>query len=402
MTKRPSFLGGAPAFPKGLPFVRPTIEEPRSLLDDLQGVLESGKLTDGPMVRRLEEDLATEFQVEHCVAVSSCTAGLMLVIQALELQGPVLVPSFTFMATAHAVTWNGLGVLFADCDPDTWCLGPQQVHGNPALIVGVHVSGVPCDVDGLAKKAGDVGASLIYDSAHAAGSRVMSAGASSPLGGFGMAEVFSLTPTKVLSGAEGGFVTTNDASLGGRLRMARNYGNPGDYDSRFPGLNARLSELHAAMALSALRHLEERVANRNQLADLYRELLAPLGGIGFQKVPSDARSSFKDFTVLIDRQEFGCSRDAVAAALAAEGIDTRAYYSPPVHMQSAYRRSVIPTLPATERLAGQVLSLPMWSHLPNEAVERVGEAFTGIRAHAEEIEARFQLPGSPEEPDHHW
>ncbi|MGA7272191.1 MAG: DegT/DnrJ/EryC1/StrS family aminotransferase, partial [Acidimicrobiia bacterium] len=204
------------------------------------------------------------------------------------------------------------------------------------------------------------------------------------------AEVFSLTPTKVLSGAEGGLVTTNDAGLADRLRLARDYGNPGDYDTRFVGLNGRLSELNAAMALASLDHLDEHVAHRNALATRYRELLGQLGGIDFQQVPDGDRSSYKDFTILIDKDGFGAGRDSVVAALHAEGIATRPYYSPPVHRQTAYRHLPERDLPVTDRLAGQVISLPIWSHLPLETVETICEAMEQIHQHAHEISDRVE------------
>ena len=389
MDQRPAVLGGSPVFDTPLPFARPTVEPGYvdAATRDIEATLGSGIFTDGPQVRRLEEAIADRWGVAECVAVSSATAGLTLVIQALDAAGPVLVPSFTFSATAHAVRWNGLDVAFADCDETTWCLGPDQVWGEPAVIIGVHVSGVPCDVQGLEKAAADLGGRLIFDAAHGAGSLVPVDGAPRPLGGFGLAEVFSLTPTKVLSGAEGGLVTTDDHALAEQLRTARNYGNPGDYDTRFAGTNARLSELHAALALLSLSHLEDRVAARNEVADRYREQLGTLPGIGFQEVPEGTLSSYKDFTITIDAGRFGASRDAVDAALQAEGVQTRRYYSPPVHRQTAYADVPERTLPVTERLGDTVISLPMWSHLPLEDVDRVAGAFTRIHAHAAEIEA---------------
>ena len=245
MTTKPALLGGTASFPDGFAFVRPTIEDPAAILARIEAALESGMVTNGPTMRELEARTAEAFGVAHCVAVSSATSGLMLVIQALEPAGPVLLPSFTFSATAHAAHWNHRPILFADCDPETWCLTPHNVYERPALIIGVHVSGVPADVEGLAATARELGADLMFDSAHGAGSLIEIAGTARPLGGFGRAEVFSLTPTKVLSGAEGGLITTNDAALAEHLRWARDYGNPGDYDTRFAGLNARLSELHA-------------------------------------------------------------------------------------------------------------------------------------------------------------
>jgi len=382
----PALLGGMPAFDPPLPFARPTIEDPGAVLERLDGVFDSGMLTDGPLVRELEQRVAEAFDVRHCVAVSSATVGLMLVLQAIDPQGPVLLPSFTFSATAHAARWNGAEITFADCDPDTWTLRADDVYGAPSVVVGVHVSGLPADVSALQKLANEQGLFLVFDAAHGSGSRVTIGGSGRRVGGFGLAEVFSLTPTKVMSSAEGGLVTTNDASLADHLRVARNYGNPGDYDTRFAGLNARLSEPHAALALASLDHLEERVQYRNEVAGRYHEALGGLPGVEFQQVPSWARSSYKDFTILLDGETFGASRDAVAVALRADGVQTRKYYSPPVHRQRAYADVQSPELPVTDRLAEQVISLPIWSHLPLEDVDRVGQVFAAIHEHAAEVE----------------
>lgn len=383
----PAILGGRSLFDPALPFARPTIEDPERVLADIAESLDSGNVTNGPRVAELEERAADLFQVQHCVAVASCTLGLMLVTQALADAGPAVVPSFTFSASAHALAWNGLDPLFSDCDPSTWCLRPEDVPEGARFILGVHVSGVPCDVEGLQNRAAEVGATLVFDAAHGSGSTVQSNRGLRPLGAFGMAEVFSLTPTKVMSGAEGGLVTTDDSDLAERLRWARDYGNPGDYNTRFAGLNARLSELNAALALASVGHLEERVRRRNQIAARYRQLLEDLPGIAFQEVPEGARSSYKDFTVLVEGSEFGCSRDTAVTALRAEGIPTRPYYSPPVHRQAAYAHLSPRELPNTDRLSERVISLPIWSHMPLATADRVSEAFSLIHAHAEIIEA---------------
>lgn len=382
----PALLGGAPVFDPPLPFAQPTLEDKAQVLNRIDRALTSGWLTDGPITRELEEQAAEHFGVRECVAVASCTVGLMLVMQQLKPHGPVVMPSFTFSATAHAAAWNGLDIRFADIDSATWLLGARQIIEPAALIVGVHVSGVPCDVTGLEAYARNTGAQLIFDAAHGAGSLASVDGTRRPVGGFGVAEVFSLTPTKVLSGAEGGLVTTNDTALASQLRLARNYGNPGSYDTLFPGLNARLSELHAAIALTAMTHLESRVEHRNAVADRYRTRLGALPGIGFQQVPAGSRSSHKDFTITIDGEAFGCNRDATVTALKADGIDTRPYYSPPVHRQTAYADLGPFDLPVTDKLASQVISLPIWSHLPLETVDRICDALERIHEHGAALE----------------
>jgi dTDP-4-amino-4,6-dideoxygalactose transaminase len=384
MTGLPAILGGAPVFDSPLPFARPTLEDQPRVENLIKESLSSGRLTDGPLTRALEETAAERFSVDHCVAVSSCTTGLLFVLQALGIEGAVGLPSFTFAATAHAIRWNGLEPRFLDCDEDTWCLTPEVVEGPISALIGVHVSGVPCDVRCLEDLASKLDVPLVFDAAHAAGSLVSTDDGLRPLGGFGVAEVFSLTPTKVLSGAEGGLVTTNDAALAEHIRLARNYGNPGNYDTRFPGLNGRLSELHAALALVAFDHLEERVEHRNRVADRYRELLGEIPGVGFQSVGQGDRSSYKDFTILIG-DGFGCSRDQVVAALDAEGVATRQYYSPPVHLHQAYADLPSRVLPVTEALGNQVISLPIWSHMSLGDVDRVAHAIRRIQDHAEAL-----------------
>jgi dTDP-4-amino-4,6-dideoxygalactose transaminase len=200
------------------------------------------------------------------------------------------------------------------------------------------------------------------------------------IGGFGDAEVFSLSPTKVLIAGEGGIIATNDDSLAERCRIGRDYGNPGDYDTRFVGLNARMSELHAATALASFEDLEERIVRRNQLAERYRKVLDRLPGIGFPVVAEGDRSTFKDFTILVDAERFGMDAAALAGALAAEGVQTRRYYSPPVHRQRAYRW-VGPAnggLPETDRAAAMVLTLPLWTGMADDQVEGVGAAMARL------------------------
>jgi dTDP-4-amino-4,6-dideoxygalactose transaminase len=140
--------------------------------------------------------------------------------------------------------------------------------------------------------------------------------------------------------------------------------------------------LHAALALVAFDHLEERVEHRNRVADRYRALLGGVPGVGFQQVGQGDRSSYKDFTILV-ADEFGCSRDQVVAALDAEGVATRQYYSPPVHRQQAYADLPSRVLPVTEALGDQVISLPIWSHLPLGDVDRVADTIRRIQDHAE-------------------
>jgi dTDP-4-amino-4,6-dideoxygalactose transaminase len=374
--QRPAIDGGQPVFPDGLPLARPAIADPASVADAAVAILASGVLTNGPYVRRLEERAAEYLGVRHCVAVCSCTAGLMLVLRASGLSGDVVLPSFTFSASAHAVVWNGLRPAFADIRPDDLLLDPAAAARSTGVrtsaVLATHTYGTPCDTEALGRLARDNGIRLFFDAAHAFGSRR----GDRMVGGFGDAEVFSLSPTKVLIAGEGGIIATNDDSLAERCRVGRDYGNPGDYDTRFVGLNARMSELHAATALASFADLEERIGRRNQLAERYRKVLDELPGITFPAVAEEDRSTYKDFTILIDPEELGMDAAAVAAALAAEGIQTRRYYAPPVHRQRAYRwvGPANGALPHTDWAAARVLTLPLWTGMGDEQVDGVGVA----------------------------
>jgi dTDP-4-amino-4,6-dideoxygalactose transaminase len=371
----------SPAFPDGLAFHRPARPPLDRVLSRLGPSYESGMLTNGRLVRELEEAAAAYLGVDHVVAVASCTAGLMLVTQALAPPGTtVLMPSFTFSATAHAAAWAGGTPRFAECDVRTCQLDLDDASARldgVGLVVGTHVFGAPCRPAALEELTSSVGIPVMFDAAHAFGA----SHDGRKIGGFGAAEVFSLSPTKVLVAGEGGLVATGDAALAERLRMGRDYGNPGDYDTRFAGLNARMSELHAAVGLCSLEDLDAHLAIRRELADRYRKSLAGLPGLRLQEVDEGDASTYKDLTVIVDPDAFGCDRDQLASALRREGVDTRPYFWPPVHRQQAYAGLLAEhatELPLTDRLSSRVLSLPLWRDMPDDAVDRVADVITRI------------------------
>ena len=365
MVTRPALLGHSPIFEKKVPIAKPVLPEFEELTEGLSEILQSGILSKGPYRSEFEEKIAEHLGVKHALAVSSCTAGLMLTYQALGLTGDVVVPSFTFMATVSALRWAGLRPIFADVDASTTNLDPSAAeaaltHGAQA-IVAVHNFGNPSDIEELELIAQKYQVRLIFDSAHAFGSLYKGRA----VGPQGDAHVFSLSPTKLLVAGEGGIVATNDDDIAESVRIGREFGNCGDYDSVVPGINARMPEFNALLGRHGLRHLESSALHRNYIADFYRARLGNLPGIGFQKVRDGNRSSYKDFSVMIDAEAFGLTRDELDAALTAENIETRKYYDPPVHRQRAYQRFAPPELqlPNTDLLASSVLSLPIWSHM---------------------------------------
>lgn len=394
MGHQPAILGSPPIFEQLLPIVRPTLPAfDGDLAEKTREILETGRLTKGPYLAAMEDRTAENQRVPHAVAVSSCTLGLLLTYRALELEGEVLVPSFTFMATVHPLLWIGAQPVFVDIDPETWNLDPACVESGitsrTSAIVGLHNFGNPAPVRELVAIAERHDVRLIFDAAHGFGALYRG----QPLGSFGIAEVFSMSPTKLLITGEGGMVTTRDGALAKSIRISREYGNPGGYDSIFPGLNARLPEFNALLGLYSLDRLEQSAIQRNQCADWYRTLLADVPGLRFQRIHPEDRCSYKDLSVYVDEEAFGLTRDQLETALAAENVDTRKYYDPPVHQQQIYRRqgSAQPALPVTERVARRSISLPIWSHMEFETVEKLAEAIRAIQAHAPRIER--MLPG---------
>lgn len=386
LTALPAMLGGEAAFPEGLPLMRPTLPDLPRLERRLGAVLQSGVLTNGPAVRELEERVAERLGVTEVVAVASCTSGLALTLQALGAQGQVVMPSFTFSASAHAVTWAKGRPVFADIRPDTLCLDPVAARAlldGAVAMTATHIYGTPCATEALAAAAAEAGVPLVYDAAHALGSRRQGV----PVGRFGTAEVFSLSPTKVVVAGEGGLVATDDAALAETLRLARNYGNPGDYDCVFAGLNARMSELHAVVALHSLEFLDEHVRRRNELADLFWSAVAGLPGLRRPVVEAGDISTYKDLTVVVDEDDFGLDAAALADALRADGVDSRHYYRPSIHAQQAYRDLEPRALPVTDAMAASVVSLPLLSHMSDVQMSGVAGAVLRIHQHAARIRA---------------
>jgi dTDP-4-amino-4,6-dideoxygalactose transaminase len=305
-----------------------------------------------------------------------------------------VLPSFTFSATAHAIAWTGLTPIFAECDPWTLQLDPADadsrlVANDAGAVVATHVFGAPAPVNALRELAERRRVPLVFDAAHGLGTMFEGR----PVGGFGLAEVFSMSPTKLVVAGEGGVVTTNDDSLAETVRMGRDYGDPGDYNTQFAGLNARLSEFHAAMAHASLDDLDDQVAIRRALAARYEKGMADIAGVRLPAVAATDVANFKDLTVLFD-EAFGLDRDTVAAALAAEGIETRRYFSPPVHRQKTYAHLPMSDLPVTDGVARSVLSLPMFGDLTEHEVDGVVEALRSIHDNAEAIGERVAADGS--------
>lgn len=369
-----AIFGGPPAFEDPLHVGRPNLGDRRRLFERLTAALDRHWLSnDGPLVREFETRIADLLSVEHCVAVSSATAGLEILFRAADLTGEIILPSFTFVATAHAAQWVGLEPVFCDIDPATHNLDPAMVEGlitpRTSAIVGVHLWGRPCDVAALEAIATRHRLKLLFDAAHAFGCTHHGR----MVGGFGCAEVFSFHPTKFVNAFEGGAITTNDGSLAERLRLMRNFGFAG-YDRIVElGINAKMNEAAAAMGLTNLDSIDEFIAanRRNHLA--YRNQLESLPELRVLRYDETEKCNYQYFVTEVG-PGCGLSRDQLVAVLWAENTLARRYFYPGCHRAMPYRSGRNDSgrqLAATEEVSGRVLLLPTGTAVDGDDIARV-------------------------------
>jgi len=349
-----------------LPLVRPSLPSLDRYREQLEAVWSSRMLSNfATQVARLEAMARESFGVPDVLAVSSCDVGLVLAVRALEVPAgsEAILPSFTFNSTAHAVLWNGLRPRFVDVDPRTYALDPRRVAAEitpeTGIVVATHIFGAAADVDALSRVAQEHRVPLLFDAAHAVGTRVDDR----HVVAFGDASVISLSGTKSVTAGEGGLAVFADPAIAERFRYLRAYGFQGDYTSRYVGLNGKLSELHAALGCLTFPELEREVERRLALARRYRDLLADTG-VGFQPAASTPGSAATYFAVELAR------RDYVAGRLAAARIEAKPYFRP-LHWMPLFAGHAPEPLPETERLADHVLCLPLYADLRAHDLERV-------------------------------
>ena len=359
------------------PIFSPTLPDPAEISVAMRSIAASGQVTVGEQVAALESDVCARTGVKHTIALSSGTSGLMLLFRALDLPAgsEVITPSFTFAATAHALLWNNLKPVFCDSEPDSFTMdaraAEELINARTSAIYPVCIFGVPGDLDAYRSLADKYGLALLYDTAQGLGSAYKG----KPLGNFGLGEAFSMSPTKVVTAMEGGLVTTNDSELAEQVRRMRDYGKaPDGEDMHYLGLSARMCEINAIVACWSLARVDRWITNRTALTQLYRERLASVPGIGFQKIPACCASSRNYAVIVVDPVLAPLTRDELHLRLKQHGIQTKRYFSPALHNQTLYR-DVEPgcsaRLPTAERLSSRSLALPLYSHMRAETVHEI-------------------------------
>jgi len=357
-----AMAGGDPTFKEKLHVGRPNVGDRERLIARINEMLDRRWFSNnGVFVQEFEARIASYLAVKHCVAMCNATIALEITTRALGLKGEVIVPSFTFIATAHALQWQEITPVFCDIDPLTHILDPNKVEDlitpRTTGIVGVHIWGQGCDVDALEEISRRHGLQLMFDAAHAFGCSHKGR----LIGGFGRAEVFSFHATKFLNSFEGGAVVTNDDELAKKIRLMKNFGFAGYDQVIYIGTNGKMNEASAAMGLTSLESIDDFVEINKHNHGLYRKLLQDVPGIRTLSYNASEQNNYQYVVLEVDEEQAGLSRDLLVKVLWAENVMARRYFYPGCHRMEPYR-SYFPhaalLLPQTERVAQQSMILP--------------------------------------------
>jgi dTDP-4-amino-4,6-dideoxygalactose transaminase len=368
-------------FPETIHVGRPNIGDREAFLKLVGEMFDRRWLSNnGPLVQQFEQRVADYLGVRHCVAMCNGTIALEIAIRALGLEGEVIVPSYTFIATAHALHWQGITPVFADIDPTTHNLDPDAVRRmitpRTTGIIGVHLWGRGAPVEALQAIADEHGLQLMFDAAHAFGCSYRG----KMIGGFGRAEVLSFHATKFFNTFEGGAVVTNDDELAETMRLMRNFGFAGFDNVIHPGTNGKMIEICAAMGLVNLDYLDTVIeANRrNWLA--YRDALVGTPGLRLMPYDEAERNNWQYVILEVD-PECPATRDEIVAELHRHNVLARKYFWPGCHRMKPYR-DLQPhaglMLPHTETVAARVIVMPTGTALETDDVVRISDIVRGI------------------------
>lgn len=357
-----AILGGVPAFEEKLHVGRPNIGNRERLLMRINDMLDRKWLSNnGPYVQEFEQRIADMIGVRNCIAMCNGTIALEIVIRSLGLHGEVILPSFTFVATAHALQWQEITPVFCDVDPKTHTINPacieKMITPRTTGIIGVHLWGRPCTIESLEEIAAAHHLKLLFDAAHGFGCSYKG----KMVGGFGNAEVFSFHPTKFFNTSEGGAIVTNDDVLAAKIRLMKNFGFSGYDNVIYIGTNGKMNEFSALMGLTNLESLDEFITVNRENYEFYERELRDVDGVSLVRYDGSEQCNYQYIVLEIDELSAHVTRDQLVDTLRAENVLARRYFYPGCHRMEPYR-SYFPNaglvLPETERLAKRILSLP--------------------------------------------
>lgn len=355
-------LSGNPIFPQPLHVGRPNIGDRCALLKRINAIIDSRWFTNaGPLVQELEESIAHLIGVNHCVAMCNATVGLEIASRAPGLSGEAIMPSYTFVATAHALQWQQITPVFADIDPLTHNIDPSRITSlitsKTSGILGVHLWGRGCDTETIEAIASTYGLQVMYDAAHAFGCSHKGR----MIGGFGACEVFSFHSTKFLNSFEGGAVVTNDSELAEKMRLMRNFGFAGYDNVIHLGANGKMTEICAAVGLTTLESINDIIGINYSHYTAYKEQLKGLPGITIIQYDNQEKNNYQYIVIDVNPEISPLSRDDIVDVLHADNVLARKYFWPGCHRMQPYltlQPNAHLLLPETERVAARNLLLP--------------------------------------------
>jgi len=356
-----AICGGAPSFSKKLHVNRPNLGNQGIFLRHLDAILNSRQFSNnGPLLMELEQRLANFLSVKHCVVTNNGTTALALAMKALDLHGEVIIPSFSFISTAHTLLWQGIDPVFCDIDPTTWNIDPSHceslITNKTTAIIATHLWGRSCEVSRLEDIARHRNLHLLFDAAHSFGCEYQG----KKIGRFGDAEVFSFHATKVFHTFEGGALTTDNTALADNVRSIRNFGFTGYDQVEMLGTNAKMPEVCAAMGLTNLQSIDKFIAGNRQNYELYQQELNGINGLRLIHYDAGIRHNYQYIVLEVD-EDIGLTRNQLMNILHAEQVMARRYFYPGNHrMQPYWSRypQAGSVLPNTNLISQRVLLLP--------------------------------------------
>jgi len=350
----------------------PDLEEFHGLLEK---IWDSKWITNnGSFHKKLEAALAEYLKVPYVSLFTNGTLPLITALQALHVTGEVITTPYSFVATTHALWWNGIKPVFVDIEWETGCMDPSKIEAaitpRTTAIMPVHVYGKPCDTKAIKEIADKYGLKVIYDAAHAFGvevdgESVLNAGDMSTL---------SFHATKVYNTVEGGAMVMHDEATKKRIDYLKNFGFAGETEVVAPGINSKMDEIRAAYGLLNLRQVDAAIDARHKVAIRYREALKDVEGISFWNDLPGVRHNYSYFPIFVDAARYGMTRDELYFKMEERGVLGRRYFYPLISTFSTYRglESAAPSnLPVATKMADEVICLPMHHALSEADLEQV-------------------------------
>lgn len=347
----------------------------RNILEKISSCLDSKTLTNfGPSLELFEQNLKNYLSVKNISLFCNGTIALITALKSLGLKGEVITTPFTFPATIHALDWLGLTPVFCDIDEETMCINPNKIENlitkKTSAILGVHVYGMPCDVNKIKKIADKHKLKVVYDAAHSFITRLND----KCIGLYGDISMFSFHAAKLLNTIEGGALIYNDKKLAKKLKLLQNFGIKDPENVVLSGINGKMNEIQAIIGIENLKELKVEVRKRREIFKLYNEELSTIPGIKVLNFPQNVTPSLQYYPIRVDKNVINIGRDGIYELLKNEKIFSRKYFYPLCSNYECYRS--LPTakkefLPIANLVSNQILCLPFYGSLDKKIVFKI-------------------------------